>query len=88
MKLSLLVLRCSDLAKSKAFYEGLGLTFKDEQHGKGPKHLSTQIGDAVLELYPLDKNPTTGLRFGLTIPGVDSQVVKDPDGHTIEITKL
>lgn len=74
MNLSLLVLRCSDLAKSREFYELFGLRFADEQHGTGPNHLSSQIGSAVLELYPLGKNSTSGLRFGIEMARPDVSV--------------
>lgn len=52
MKISLLVLRCKDLDKSKAFYEQFGLTFAREQHGSGAIHYSTDLSGTVLELYP------------------------------------
>lgn len=47
-----MVLRCSDLEASRAFYTALGLAFQTEQHGKGPVHYSCQLGDLILELYP------------------------------------
>lgn len=49
---SLIVLRCSDLELSRAFYTALGLTFHTERHGKGAVHYSCQLGNLVLELYP------------------------------------
>jgi catechol 2,3-dioxygenase-like lactoylglutathione lyase family enzyme len=65
MRISLIVLRCVDILKSKVFYEQFGLQFVEEKHGDGPKHFSSQIGETVLELYPIGKNQTIGLRFGL-----------------------
>jgi lactoylglutathione lyase len=47
-----LALRCVDLARSRQFYELLGLEFVEEQHGAGPRHLLSNLGDTVLELYP------------------------------------
>ncbi|MCR9143587.1 MAG: VOC family protein [bacterium] len=66
MKLSLLVVYCEDLEVSLQYYDALGLNFVQEQHGKGPVHYSTEIGDCVLELYPATSRsgPT---RFGLDI---------------------
>lgn len=52
LRLSLIVLRCSDLDATRAFYTTLGFAFQTEQHGKGPVHYSCQVGDMVLELYP------------------------------------
>lgn len=49
---SLIVLRAADLDASLAFYQALGLTFQEEQHGRGPLHYSTQCGSLVLEIYP------------------------------------
>ena len=50
--LSLLVVRSSRLEASLAFYRALGLSFVEEQHGSGPIHYSTRLGDTVLEIYP------------------------------------
>ncbi|CAA6814449.1 MAG: Unknown protein [uncultured Sulfurovum sp.] len=53
MQLNLLVLRCKNIETSKNFYEKLGLTFVQEQHGKGLIHYSSYVGEMVMELYPL-----------------------------------
>ena len=53
MQLNLLVLRCQNIETSKEFYEKLGLTFVQEQHGKDPIHYSSYVGEMVMELYPL-----------------------------------
>lgn len=72
--LSLIVLRCSNLAESRRFYEAFGLEFVDEQHGSGPKHLSSTIGATVLELYPADgRGPTVG-RLGFRVLDVEASV--------------
>ena len=49
---NLVVLRTADLALARSFYEVLGLSFVQEQHGSGPVHLSCDRGGMVLELYP------------------------------------
>lgn len=65
MKIRLLVLRCSDIEKSKRFYEMLGLFFIEESHDGGPKHYSTQIEDLVFELYPAThRYPACKTRLG------------------------
>lgn len=65
---NLLVLRCADVARTRAFYECLDLEFSEHQHGKGPVHSGTMDGKGlVLELYPAsEKNPLdrSGLGFG------------------------
>jgi lactoylglutathione lyase len=107
VSLSLQVLRCADLERSRAFYESLGLAFTREQHDRGPLHYSSRVGDTVLELYPKGTLDTSGLRFGLillrgrevldaltqcggALVSTDSRdvrrvVVRDPDGHTLEL---
>lgn len=68
-ELSLLVVRVADLAASRQFYERLGLTFRTEQHGSGPEHLSAVIGGLVMELYPRANSLSTeGLRLGFVVP--------------------
>ena len=51
-QLSLLVLRCADLAKSVAFYRALSFDFQLEQHGNGPEHFASENNGFVFELYP------------------------------------
>lgn len=63
--LAYIVLRCADLSASRRYYEALGLTFVEEQHGNGPRHLSCDLDGVVLELYPAGKSAPEPLRFGL-----------------------
>jgi catechol 2,3-dioxygenase-like lactoylglutathione lyase family enzyme len=101
VRLTLVVLRCADLAKSRAFYEALGLTLEREQHGTGAEHFAATLdGGTVLELYPRRERETSGLRFGLSVPDVDTAVARlaalgaamkgkvaiDPDGHHVELS--
>ncbi len=65
--LNLLVLRCKDIEKSKEFYEKLKLIFIKEQHGKGPIHYSTSMGNLVIELYPLTQDIMDNTRLGFSI---------------------
>lgn len=51
VSLGFVALRCGDLERSRRFYEVLGLAFAEEKHGDGPRHLSTKLDGAVLELY-------------------------------------
>ena len=75
MQLKLLVLRCKDIENTKIFYENLGLTFKKEKHGDGPKHYSTKIGTTTIELYPSKDNyktDNTRLGFFLNVSDIHS----------------
>jgi catechol 2,3-dioxygenase-like lactoylglutathione lyase family enzyme len=66
--LSLVVLRVLDLGLSAEFYGRLGLSLTSEQHGDGPKHLSAQIGETVLELYPIGEGVSSvGIRLGFEV---------------------
>jgi lactoylglutathione lyase len=49
---NLVVLRTAELVAARLFYEALGLSFVEEQHGSGPVHLSCEHGGTVMELYP------------------------------------
>lgn len=68
MKFNLLVLRCKDIEKSKAFYEKLSLVFEREKHGKGDEHYASVFDEMVFELYPL-KSPyvVDNTRLGFTL---------------------
>jgi lactoylglutathione lyase len=99
--IALLVLRCTDLTASKAFYEALGLTFRAEKHGNGPEHWAGQVGGTVLELYPASKPLAQRERLGFHVVDVQAvlaavvaaggrvegpALVVDPDGRKIELT--
>jgi len=40
LSISLVVLRCGDVATTRRFYEALGLVFQAERHGSAPEHCS------------------------------------------------
>ncbi|HEY4330660.1 MAG TPA: VOC family protein [Phycisphaerae bacterium] len=63
--LNLLVIRCGNIERSKAFYELFGMAFKQEQHGNGPKHYNCTDEEGVFEIYPLEgaSADQTGLGF-------------------------
>lgn len=58
VSLSLLVLKARQVPKLRAFYGTLGIEWTEEQHGSGPVHYSGQLGETVLELYPLPEDGT------------------------------
>lgn len=101
---NLLVLRCNDIHKTKHFYEQLGLTFKKEQHGKGPVHFSSLSLGFVLELYPSSPTtPTDQTRLGFSFQSTQALpdfivesfsegetviILHDPDQRKVEIRLL
>jgi hypothetical protein len=69
--LHLIVLRCADVERSRAFYAAVGLDPTPERHGSGPPHYSCAMGAIVLELYPQGSQPpTVGVRIGLSVADV------------------
>jgi hypothetical protein len=64
-------LQCADLKQSRRFYELVGLTFSEEQHGSGPRHLSSDL-DGIVLAGRADGNPTV--------------LTADPDGRRIHIS--
>ena len=77
ISLNLVVIYSHNLTKSIGFYEKLGLTFEQEQHGKGPVHYSCNLGSVVLEIYPaLNNTVTTKLRLGFSLPDIE-KVMED-----------
>ena len=70
---SFLVLYAQDMAQTLRFYSALGLDFKSEQHGAGPKHYCCQIGDLALEIYPAmdDDLPSATGMIGLSVQDLD-----------------
>jgi catechol 2,3-dioxygenase-like lactoylglutathione lyase family enzyme len=112
MILNLLVLRARDPQALARFYEGLGLSFVRERHGKGPVHMACSTPGATFEIYPqTEDSATTGTRIGFAVDNVDASyanalgaranglrspadsawgrraVVKDPEGHIVELTE-
>jgi catechol 2,3-dioxygenase-like lactoylglutathione lyase family enzyme len=68
--LKLLVLRTPQLDELRGFYQALGIDFVQERHGAGPLHFAGQVGDAVLELYPLADQEVTvdgTVRLGFSV---------------------
>ncbi|RYG56290.1 glyoxalase/bleomycin resistance/extradiol dioxygenase family protein [bacterium] len=79
-QLSLLVLRTPEPKALLPFYEALGLEFVEEQHGNGPLHFSSTLGEFVLEIYPLkagmsDENLNTPM-LGFRVDSLDETLEK------------
>lgn len=73
-QLALVVIRSVDTTRSRRFYESLGLTFCEEQHGNGPLHLACELGEAVFEIYPSTSSlsPTVGARIGFRVEDISA----------------
>ena len=74
--LRLLVIRTADVDRLRGFYETLGLCFVQEQHGTGPIHFSTQVGQTTLELYPVTQGGAVdaSTRLGFAVPNLDQML--------------
>lgn len=50
------VIRSPAMVDVVDFFEGLGISFVEEQHGDGPIHHAHQRGNMVFEIYPGEKS--------------------------------
>lgn len=79
-KISLVVIRTSNLDRAIAFYRTLGLSFNEEKHGNGPVHFSCELDNLVLEIYPgketgpIDYKSSGATMLGFNVPSVDDTV--------------
>jgi predicted enzyme related to lactoylglutathione lyase len=61
-----------------AFYQSLGVSFTQEQHGAGPVHHSCDLGGTVLEIYPGSEGKAPNRKaggatmLGFRVPSVDT----------------
>lgn len=84
--LSLLVLRTANMEAMLAFYRAVGLAFVQEQHGSGPVHYSSEIGELVIEIYPAEEGHAPDRKQGgATMPGFS---VTDLDGALSNLRQL
>ena len=73
MNLSLLVLKVSDIARSRAFYALLGLSFVEHRHGSGPIHWCSEDLGFPLELYPAAQPAENSVALGFRLPDLQAQ---------------
>lgn len=71
---SLLVIKTHQRETLCRFYETMGITFTEEQHGKGPVHSVGQLGEMVIEIYPQHPDATTDAttRLGFQVESLDT----------------
>jgi catechol 2,3-dioxygenase-like lactoylglutathione lyase family enzyme len=68
MLLNLLVLRCTDMDRCRAFYECFGYRFEKHAHGTGPQHYAAEDAGNVLELYPAtESTPADQVGLGFRV---------------------
>jgi predicted enzyme related to lactoylglutathione lyase len=67
--LALLVLKTHQMEAVRRFYAALGIEFQQEKHEKGPIHFSGQLGDTILEIFPLPPDRTSDVttRLGFVV---------------------
>ncbi|TYB47183.1 glyoxalase/bleomycin resistance/dioxygenase family protein [Nonomuraea sp. PA05] len=92
LRANLIVIYTGRVEECRAFYGSLGLDFRPEQHGDGPRHYAAVLDDGlVVELYPAAPDRRTGrLRLGFEVDGLQglkagSHVLEDPDGRAVEV---
>ncbi len=88
-RLNLIVIRSLEATRVVTFYQLLGITFKEEQHGRGPVHWAADLEGLVIEVYPAktadEVDKTTRLGFELedvvatveTLRSADVEIVSD-----------
>ena len=68
-QLKLLVIRTGDIDRTVEFYGYIGIQFKEERHGDGPRHFAVDLNGIVFEIYPAKKpedvDRTTRLGFSV-----------------------
>ena len=68
-RLNLIVIRSLEPGRTVAFYQMLGMSFQEEQHGSGPVHWAADVDGVVLEIYPAkstdEVDATTRLGFNV-----------------------
>ena len=76
ISLTLLVLKTQQVDRLRAFYQTLGISFVEEQHGKGPLHYAGQTGELTLEIYPLPAEAAADstTRLGFVVDNVEEVV--------------
>eukprot|EP01035_Chromulina_nebulosa_P044406 gene44406-60138_t len=85
MDIRLLVLRTGNTEVLADFYSLLGMTFDYHKHGNSPMHYSANIGQTILEIYPLAKDQTEAdknLRLGFAIDNFDATIASLKEKHT------
>lgn len=90
--LNLVVLRAHEPDRPATFCSGLGMQFREEGRGNGPRHHACEIGGSVLEIYPLEPGAegTRGTRLGFSVDKVDDaiQAIESRAGVVVSRPKM
>ena len=75
-RLNLIVIRSLEATRAIAFYQLLGISFKEEQHGRGPVHWAADLEGLVLEVYPAENadEVKSSIRLGFEVEDVAATV--------------
>ncbi|MFO0937638.1 MAG: VOC family protein [Gemmataceae bacterium] len=90
VKLSLIVLKTRQVDALRKFYRSLWIELIMEQHGNGPVHFAGQIGEVLLEVYPLPNEGTptdTSTRLGFTVANMNKVIEKLKDLETTVVSE-
>ena len=75
--MNLIVLQSDDVWQLGEFYGALGLHFITERHGDGPEHLTCDLGQMTLEIYPgAGQSCTAGMRLGFGVSEVSASFAR------------
>jgi lactoylglutathione lyase len=90
VSLKLLVLKTRQLERVRTFYEALGVSFVEEKHGNGPVHYAGQVGETVLEVYPLagEGSADGTIRLGFAVENLDQVLERVQSGETQVVTSV
>ncbi len=86
-ELALVVIKSPDIQNLKAFYEEIGIEFKEERHGEGPLHYSANLNGIIFEIYPqkIGTKPSKGAPIGFKVKNLETVLNQKLILHSIEI---
>ncbi len=73
MKLNYLTIKVNNIDDSKELYESFGLNPIKEKHGNGPEHYSIELGNTILEIYPINNANSiefNTIRIGFSVSNI------------------
>lgn len=85
-RLTLLVLRTTQIEVLAEFYRWLGIEFTKHQHNTGPEHFAAELSGLIFELYPTQKPELVNraTRLGFLVPELDA-VLQNLRSNRVEI---
>ena len=86
MELKLLVVRTSDPKRLADFYSLFDINFDYHRNGNSPFHYGGEIGNVLMEIYPLSKKQLradTNLRTGFSVDDFDAVIERLKSANVI-----